>query len=149
MRATDKKIVADRKETRGRKKTKKASKPTKFQWITNFDLSPRFAVMVALAGRARWKIENEGFNRQKNWAGNMTHFCSWKEQAIKNHYCMMQIADIFRMLFEFVTFTANNIKRTFEQIADDLYRAFAEKKLFSADDDTYRIILERLICGKT
>ena len=145
LRATDKKVVVDRKETRGRKKTKKASEPTKFQWITNLDLSPRFAVMVALAGRARWKIENEGFNRQKNWVGNMTHLCSWQEQAIKNHYCMMQIADIFRMLFEYMTYTANSIKRTFEQIGNDMYRAFSEKNLFAVEDGSYRTALERLI----
>lgn len=28
------------------------------------------------AGRKRWKIENEGFNRQKNWQGDITHACS-------------------------------------------------------------------------
>ena len=148
LRATDRKIVVERKETRGQKKTKKDPAPIKFQWITNLDLSPRFAVKVALAGRARWKIENEGFNRQKNWVGNMTHLCSWNEQAIKNHYCMMQIADIFRMLFEYVNITSKKIKRTFEQIADDLYTAFSRANLFAEEaKGKYKTVLEKLVFG--
>lgn len=52
-----------------------------------------------------------------------------------------------RVQFEYMTFTANNTKRTFEQIADDLYRAFSEKRLFAVDSGSYRTTLERLICG--
>ena len=32
------------------------------------------AEKMAEAGRKRWKIENEGFNRQKNWQGD-NHPC--------------------------------------------------------------------------
>lgn len=147
LRAKDKTIENERKDTRGRKKQKKVATPTLFQWITNLDLSPRFAVMAALAGRARWKIENEGFNRQKNWVGNITHLCSWNEQAIKNHYCMMQIAELFRLLYEFVNYEKKRIQRTFRQIEDDLYRALIEKDLFDEGNDFYRKVLVKIACG--
>lgn len=45
---------------------------------------------IVKAGRNRWKIENQGFNRQKHWQGNIEHACSWNEQAQKNHYLMEQ-----------------------------------------------------------
>ena len=29
------------------------------------------------AGRNRWKIEDQGFNRQKHWQGKIEHTCSF------------------------------------------------------------------------
>ena len=54
----------------------------------------RNAEKMAETGRTRCKIENEGFNRQKNWQGSITHTCSWDDQAQKNHYLMAQISDL-------------------------------------------------------
>ena len=116
LRAANKEVEQkkSKKETRGRKKTKKNDvNPVTFQWITSLSLTKKLAIKVALTGRARWKIENEGFNRQKHWSGNITHLCSWDEKAIKNHYLMMQIVEIFRQLYEMLTYTANGISRTF------------------------------------
>lgn len=44
--------------------------------------------------RKRWEIENEGFNRQKNWQGSIAHICSWNDRVKKNHYLMVQISDL-------------------------------------------------------
>ena len=38
----------------------------RFQWITNIELTKRNLEEMIKAGRGRWKIENEGFNNQKN-----------------------------------------------------------------------------------
>ena len=54
------------------------------------------ASKIVSAGRNRWKIENQGFNRQKHWQGNIKHACSWNERAQKNHYLMEQIADFMK-----------------------------------------------------
>ena len=40
---------------------------TEFQWLCSIKISKENAEKMAEAGRKRWKIENEGFNRQKNW----------------------------------------------------------------------------------
>lgn len=40
---------------------------TEFQWLTSMRITEKNAEKTACAGRKRWKIENEGFNRQKNW----------------------------------------------------------------------------------
>ena len=62
------------------------------------------------AGRNRWKIENQGFNRQKHWQGNIEHACSFQEQAQKNHYLMERIADFIKQLYEYFYLKKNEIK---------------------------------------
>ena len=51
-------------------------------------------------GRKRWKIENEGFNIQKNGTFDIGHLYSKDTIAIKVHYLMIQIAHIIRQLLE-------------------------------------------------
>ena len=44
-----------------------------YQWITNFTLTSYNVDLLAnQGGRLRWKIENEGFNVQKNSELNLT-----------------------------------------------------------------------------
>lgn len=51
-------------------------------------------------GKRRWKIENEGFNIQKNGTFDIGHLYSKNQTAIKVHYLMIQIAHIIRQLLE-------------------------------------------------
>ena len=51
-------------------------------------------------GRRRWKIENEGFNEQKNGTFCISHLCSRNENALKIHYYFIQIAHIIRQLLD-------------------------------------------------
>lgn len=70
---------------------------TEFQWLTTIQITKKNAEKIADTGRKRWKIENEGFNRQKNWQGDITHPYSHNVNAMKNHYLMTQIADMVRL----------------------------------------------------
>lgn len=63
---------------------------TAFAWITSFGITEKNALKLVGAGRNRWKIENQGFNRQKRWQGNIEHACSYNENAQKCHYLMEQ-----------------------------------------------------------
>ena len=56
-------------------------------------------------------MENQGFNRQKHWQGNIEHACSWNEKAQKNHYLMEQIADFIKQLYEYYYLKENEIKK--------------------------------------
>ena len=50
---------------------------TRFAWITDLYVSAKTVEEVAWkGGRYRWKIENEGFNRQKNSGLNLAHVYS-------------------------------------------------------------------------
>lgn len=82
---TEKKIKPDEKK-----------ETTEFAWIADITITKNNARKIVNAGRNRWKIENQGFNRQKHWRGNIEHACSWNEQAQKNHYLMEQIADFIK-----------------------------------------------------
>ena len=66
------------------KKKRGESVTTEFAWITNIEITDKNAQKLVRAGRSRWKIENQGFNRQKRWQGNIEHACSWNERAQKN-----------------------------------------------------------------
>ena len=85
-------------------------KETKFAWITSIEITKTNARKIVGAGRNRWKIENQGFNRQKHWQGNIGHACSWNECAQKNHYLMEQIADFIKQLYEHFFLKKNEIK---------------------------------------
>ena len=74
---------------------------TTFEWITSIEITEKNAVKLAGAGRKRWKIENQGFNRQKKWQGNIEHACSHNANAQKCHYLMEQIADFIKQLYEY------------------------------------------------
>lgn len=110
---------------------------TDFQWLTNIKITQKNAEKIARAGRKRWKIENEGFNRQKNWQGDITHACSWNDVAQKNHYLMTQIADVMKQLYEVYYLKKNEIKKKQKNISSDLLESF-EQHLTSEDIFTER-----------
>ena len=93
---------------------------TEFQWLTSIRLTRKNAEKTAGAGRKRWKIENEGFNRQKNWQGDITHACSHNANAMKNHYLMIQIADMVKQLYEWFCLKKKGIQKKQKNISSDL-----------------------------
>lgn len=70
-----------------------------FQWITDIEVTSRNLEEMIIAGRGRWKIENEGFNNQKNGQYRISHINSRDSNAMKNHYLLTQIADIVMQLY--------------------------------------------------
>ncbi len=73
---------------------------TEFVYITDLLISNRNIESSINIGRKRWKIENEGFNIQKNGTFNIGHLYSKNQVAIKVHYLMIQLAHILRQLVE-------------------------------------------------
>jgi hypothetical protein len=74
---------------------------TKFKWVTNIPVSAGNVVPLANAGgRLRWKIENEGFNVQKNGGYNLEHAYTKDEQGARIYYLLMQIAHLLMQLME-------------------------------------------------
>jgi hypothetical protein len=72
-----------------------------FAWITNLPVSARTVEAIAWkGGRARWKIENEGFNRQKNSGLNLEHVYSTDPEKWKAYYYLLQIAFLLMQLLE-------------------------------------------------
>ena len=72
-----------------------------FNYISNLNVSDNNIDKIVAMGRRRWKIENEGFNEQKNGTFCISHLCSKNENALKIHYYFIQIAHIIRQLLEY------------------------------------------------
>lgn len=72
----------------------------KFEWLGSFIIKNfEHAKELQRAARLRWKIENEGFNTQKNSGFNMSHLYNRINfLARKNFYQCLQIAHLFQQL---------------------------------------------------
>lgn len=79
---------------------KKEEKGIEFMWITSFEITERNKEELVHFGRQRWKIENEGFNNQKNGTFDIEHIYSMDYNAMKAHYFFIQFAHTIRQLLE-------------------------------------------------
>jgi len=77
-----------------------ADTKTEYMYMTDLPISDKNIKSTIAVGRKRWKIENEGFNIQKNGTFDIGHLYSKDSTAIKVHYLMIQIAHIIRQLLE-------------------------------------------------
>lgn len=74
---------------------------TRFKWITNFTVTAKHVTALANeGGRLRWKIENEGFNTQKNGGFELEHRYSHHPTASKIFYFLLQLAHDLLQLTE-------------------------------------------------
>lgn len=83
----------------------------RFVHLTDIKISRSTASEISHSGRLRWKIENEGFNTQKNHGYNLKHKysrVSWL--AAKNYYQCLQIGHLINQLFEL----SSNCKKLLE-----------------------------------
>lgn len=74
---------------------------TRFVWVTDLPVDEGNHVELATGGgRQRWKIENQGFNIQKNNGYELEHAYSEHPRALKSFYLLLQIAHIVAQLLE-------------------------------------------------
>jgi hypothetical protein len=72
-----------------------------FAWLTVLPVGKKTVEEIAQkGGRYRWKIENEGFNRQKNSGLNLEHVYSSDPEKWKSYYLLLQIAFVLVQLLE-------------------------------------------------
>ncbi len=71
-----------------------------FNYITDLKVNNYRIEEIVAMGRRRWKIENEGFNEQKNGTFKISHLCSRNENALKIHYYLIQIAHMIKQLLD-------------------------------------------------
>ena len=75
---------------------------------------------IIYLGRKSWKIENEGFNIQKNGTFEIGHLYSKDSTAIKVHYLMIQIVHIIRQLLEKGIKEINELKLKLKEISSTI-----------------------------
>jgi len=79
---------------------RKDDEEKQYVWLTSFVINQNNVIELAKGGRLRWKIENEGFNIQKNGGYNLEHAYSQDTIGLKNFYLLLQIAHIINLLME-------------------------------------------------
>ncbi|WP_205694232.1 transposase [Clostridium manihotivorum] len=104
-----------------------------FVFVTNIQITKRNAFKIVSAGRSRWKIENEGFNNQKNIRYDIEHACCLNYQAMKNHYLLIQISDILRQLLEKGSVAIRELKVGIKEISSRILESFRREPLISED----------------
>jgi hypothetical protein len=76
-------------------------KTTPFKWITNFTVKIINVIELAnQGGRLRWKIENEGFNVQKNGGYALEHIYTHHPVSAKVFYLLLQLAHTLAQMIE-------------------------------------------------
>jgi hypothetical protein len=105
----------------------------RFVFITNIKITKRNSKGLVIAGRSRWKIENKGFNKQKNQRYYIEHANSHNYTAMKNHYLLIQIADMLMQLYENGLKIFKTIKKTVKEISSDLLEAIRIRILTDED----------------
>lgn len=108
------------------KAEKGKKKQIHFMWVTNLTVTEGTLGDFIRTGRSRWRIENEGFNNQKNGIYKIEHLNSRDTNAMKNHYLLTQIADILMQLYlscnKLVKAISQSIKNTSSRLLESFRR---------------------------
>jgi hypothetical protein len=97
----------------------------RFAWLTTLPINASNVVEIAWkGGRARWKEENEGFNRQKNSGLNLEHVYSTDPHKWKAYYYLLQIAFILIQLVE----RGSLLRRLVQESGRTVQQAFGSLK---------------------
>ena len=72
---------------------------TRFMWVSDLEINKgNVRALAHNAGRDRWKIENQGFNSQKQGGFALEHLYSHNYTSAKVFYFLLQIAHLFFQL---------------------------------------------------
>ncbi len=96
-----------------------------FAWLTPLPVGRKTVEEIAQkGGRQRWKVENEGFNRQKNSGLNLEHVYSIDPEKWKAYYLLLQIAFILTQLLE----RGSLLRRLAAELEQTIWHVFGSLK---------------------
>jgi hypothetical protein len=103
----------------------KTQKVQQFVYITDMPQTLDLVVNTADGGRLRWKIENEGFNTQKNLGYELEHkYSRVSYNAMQNYYQLLQIAHMINQFTEkskdFIELLNRHSKQTIKALWKEL-----------------------------
>ena len=100
-----------------------------YMWIVSFKITERNSKELIYFGRQRWRIENEGFNMQKNGTFDIEHVYSQNYNAIKAHYLFIQFAHTIRQLLEKGIKYIKELKISKKEVSALLIEALTQTKI--------------------
>lgn len=107
---------------------KKKDITTEFMWITSFKITEKNKKELIYYGRQRWKIENEGFNMQKNGTFDIEHIYLMNYNAMKAHYFFIQFAHTIRQLLEKSLRYVKELKMSIKEVSAAITQTLTQTK---------------------
>ena len=96
-----------------------------FAWVTGWPVTRKTVESIApQGGRIRWKVEKEGFNRQKNSGVNLEQVSSTDPEKWKVYYLLLQIAFLIVQLLE----RGSLLRRLAAELARKVWELFGSLK---------------------
>ena len=119
-----------------KKDKKEEEHRVRFRWISSLELTERNLEEMIEAARGRWKIENEGFNNQKNGIYRIEHLNSRNSKAMKNHYLLTQISDMLMQIYLAWNPYIKKLNQTVKNTSSGLLESFRSQTV-TAEDVSY------------
>lgn len=119
----------------------------RFSWVTNITISIDNIYQLMIAGRARWKIENETFNTLKNLGYNFEHNYGHGKKHLTAVFSLLmmlaflvdQIQEIGCRLFQFI----KKLKRSYRKLWESMRILFTYMEVASWEI-FYQILAKKL-----
>ena len=119
---------------------------TRFKWISSFPVTENNVIELCnQGGRLRWKIENEGFNIQKNGGYNLEHAYTNDETGIKVYYVLLQIACMLAQLIDKGSLLRHVFNKGFGSARNFAFRLLEATRNARLTPDDYRLLLDTRI----
>ena len=96
-------------------------------------------------GRRRWKIENNGFNNQKNILFDITHMCSLDYNAMKVHYLFIQFAHTIRQLLDFGSNLVDSFQGKLKEISFAILNELTSSHVNVSLNSNFQLRFDKLI----
>jgi len=113
-----------------------------FWFITDYPMTEYSCKRIAEHGRRRWKIENEGFKRQKRHGYCLTHMFSMDYTAMKVHYFLIQMAHGISQLWEH-SIDLKSLKFSIKELHEELRMSF-KSNVLTADDIIFAFMPKKI-----
>jgi hypothetical protein len=122
-----------------------SGKSTRFKFVTNIPITKKNVPELSTGGRLRWKIENEGFNVQKNQGFNLEHAYSKHPTGWKVFYLLLQIATIIEQLLRKSNLLSKELITSAKSSKNLALKLLEALRNYALDVDTYSEIIHQRI----
>jgi hypothetical protein len=122
-----------------------AGKTKKFKTITNIKPTKDNVQILCEAGRCRWKIENEGFNVQKNQGYRLEHAYTRDPVGWKVFYLVLQMATIIEQLLRKSNLLGKELLKSIKTSKNLASKLLEALRNYTLTVDTYKDLLAQNI----
>jgi hypothetical protein len=118
-------------------------RPTTFRHITNIPPTKQNVPVLSSTGRSRWKIENNGFNVQKNQDYELEHTYTKHKTGWKVFYLLLQIATIIEQLLTHSNLLDEELRKTSKSVRNLASKILEAIRNYNLDKDTYDLFVNK------